>query len=158
MVVDDQTMNVLGKRADSSTRNELVAGVYADTTASSFTLAEDDGSTIGYQTGSKRTTDLTQQQVGSTATVGIAASFGTYSGAPASRANVVELEWKCVKRQEANYPATADQRGPDPNITFTRPRQTVVERPRAVSEPRNRLHQQDGGWHWYASVTGRIVL
>ena len=243
MTVDDQTMNVLGKRADGTTRNELVARVYADSTASSFTLAEDDGTTVGYQAGSKRTTDLNQQLSGSTATVGIAASSGTYTGAPSARSNVVELvadtqasavtlngsaltqyankaafdaassgwynaggnlvvaksaslsvgsaktfaftlgqavvsktfscangtttsgqsvyvvgsapqlgawsvasavklsptayptwtgtisnlppsatvEWKCVKRQEANYPATADQWGPDPNISFTTP-------------------------------------
>jgi len=243
MTVDDQTMNVLGKRADGTTRNELVARVYADSTASSFTLAEDDGTTVGYQAGSKRTTDLTQQLSGSTATVGIAASSGTYTGAPSARSNVVELvadtqasavtlngsaltqyankaafdaatsgwynaggnlvvaksaslsvgsaktfaftlgqtvvsktfscangtttsgqsvyvvgsapqlgawsvasavklsptayptwtgtisnlppsttvEWKCIKRQEANYPATADQWGPDPNISFTTP-------------------------------------
>ncbi|MET9311971.1 hypothetical protein ABZX12_09110 [Kribbella sp. NPDC003505] len=59
MAVDDQTMNAVGKRADGTTRNELVARVYADSTASSFTLAEDDGTTVGYQAGSKRTTDLT---------------------------------------------------------------------------------------------------
>ncbi|MDX3001762.1 glycoside hydrolase family 31 protein [Kribbella solani] len=243
MYVDDQTMNVQGKRADGSTRNELVARVYGNSTASSFTLAEDDGSTVGYQSGSKRTTDLTQQVSGSTATVGIAAASGTYTGAPSSRSNVVELvadtqasavalngtaltqyankaafdaatsgwynaggslivaksaslavstaktftftlgqavvsktfscangtttsgqsvyvvgsapqlgawsvasavklaptsyptwtgtitnlppsttiEWKCIKRQEANYPATADQWGPDPNISFVTP-------------------------------------
>lgn len=91
MYVDGQTMNVAGKRADGTTRNELVARVYADTTASNFTLAEDDGTSTGYQTGSKRTTLLSQVRSGSTATVTVAASSGTYTGAPSSRANVVEL-------------------------------------------------------------------
>ncbi|TCO56054.1 TIM-barrel domain-containing protein [Actinocrispum wychmicini] len=91
MYVDGQTMNVAGKRADGSTRDELVVRVYADPTASNFTLAEDDGTSTGYQAGAKRTTLLSQQRSGSTATVTVAASSGTYPGAPASRSNVVEL-------------------------------------------------------------------
>lgn len=243
MHIDDQSMNVLGKRADGSSRDELIARVYSDATSTSFSLAEDDGASTGYQTGAKRTTLLSQSRSGSTATVGIAASTGTYAGAVASRANVVELvadtqasavtlngaaltqhankaafdaaasgwynaggnlivakssslstataksfvftlgqavvsktftctngtttsgqsvyavgnipqlgawsvasavklsptayptwtatitnlppntavEWKCIKRQEANYPSTADHWGPDPNNTFTTP-------------------------------------
>lgn len=91
MHVDGQTMNVLGKRADGSTRDELVTRVYADPAATSFTLAEDDGATTGYQTGAKRTTVLSQSRSGSTATVTVAASSGTYAGAPSARQNVVEL-------------------------------------------------------------------
>jgi alpha-glucosidase len=41
--------------------------------------------------GAKRTTAISQQQTGSTASVTIAASSGTYTGAPCNRANVVEL-------------------------------------------------------------------
>ncbi|MEV4166866.1 TIM-barrel domain-containing protein [Nonomuraea dietziae] len=91
MFVDDKTMNVLGKRTDATTRNELVARVYAAPAASSFTLYEDDGASTGYQGGAVRTTLLSQQLSGSTATVTVAASSGTYTGAPAGRANVVEL-------------------------------------------------------------------
>ncbi|HYU86751.1 MAG TPA: TIM-barrel domain-containing protein, partial [Kribbellaceae bacterium] len=91
MYVDDKTMNVFGKRTDQTTRDELMVRVYADPAASSFTLAEDDGTSTGYQTGAKRTTAISQQQTGSTASVTIAASSGTYAGAPSSRANVVEL-------------------------------------------------------------------
>lgn len=91
MHVDDQTMNVVGKRADGSTRDELMVRVYADPTSSSFTLAEDDGASTAYQTGAKRTTAISQQLAGSTATVTIAASSGTYAGAASSRSNVVEL-------------------------------------------------------------------
>lgn len=91
MYVDDKTMNVMGKRTDASTRGELVARVYADTTSSNFTLYEDDGASTAYQGGSVRTTLLGQQVSGSTATVTVAASSGAYTGAPSSRQNVVEL-------------------------------------------------------------------
>ena len=91
MFVDDKTMNVLGKRTDGTSRNEMVARVYSDATTSSFTLAEDDGATTGYQAGNKRTTVITQARNANSATVTIAASTGTYTGAPATRANVVEL-------------------------------------------------------------------
>ncbi|NOX22802.1 MAG: DUF5110 domain-containing protein [Actinobacteria bacterium] len=91
MYVDDQTMNVTGRRLDSTTRNELIARVYADPTSTSFTLYEDDGISTAYQTGSVRTTLISQSQTGTTATVTIAAASGTYTGAPGSRDNVVEL-------------------------------------------------------------------
>jgi len=91
MFVDDKTMNVLGKRTDASTRNELIARVYSSTTASNFTLYEDDSETTAYQSGAVGTSAISQTRVGSTATVTIAASSGTYTGAPSSRANVVEL-------------------------------------------------------------------
>ncbi|NUT38708.1 MAG: DUF5110 domain-containing protein [Thermoactinospora sp.] len=90
MFVDDKTMNVMGKRTDATTRGELVARVYAGG-SSSFTLYEDDGASTAYQGGAVRTTQLSQQLSGSTATVTVAASSGTYTGAPSSRQNVVEL-------------------------------------------------------------------
>jgi alpha-glucosidase len=93
MFVDDKTMNVLGKRTDGTTRDELVARVYASTTASNFTLYEDDGQSKDYVAGSNtRTTVLSQQKTSSTsATVTVGAAVGTYTGAPSSRNNVVEL-------------------------------------------------------------------
>lgn len=91
MFVDDKTMNVQGQRTDGTTRNELVTRVYGDTTASNFTLTEDDGKSVNYQIGAQRTTPIGQQLTGSTQTVTVAASTGTYIGAPASRNNVVEL-------------------------------------------------------------------
>jgi alpha-glucosidase len=91
MFVDDKTMNAVGKRTDGTTRPELIARVYSDPAPSSFTLAEDDGATTGYKTGAKRTTVLSQSRSGNTATVTVAASTGTYPGAPASRPNVIEL-------------------------------------------------------------------
>lgn len=91
MHVDDETMNVLGKRVDSTTRDELIARVYSDSTATSFTLYEDDGLTTDYLDGDVRTTLISQSVSGSAATVTIAASSGTYTGAPSNRDNVVEL-------------------------------------------------------------------
>lgn len=89
--VDDKTMNAMGKRTDGTTRNELIARVYPDTTSTDFTLYEDDGATTAYQSGSVRTTQISQQLSGATATVTVAASSGDYSGAPSSRPTVVEL-------------------------------------------------------------------
>jgi alpha-glucosidase len=91
MFVDGQTRNVLGLRADSSVRDEMMARVYASATPSSFTLFEDDGETPGYRTGAVRTTLITQKLEGSTATVVVAGASGTYAGAPTSRNRVIEL-------------------------------------------------------------------
>ncbi len=89
--VDDKSMNVLGKRTDSSTRDELIARVYADSAATNFTLYEDDGTSTAYGSGSVRTSLISQSLSGSTETVTVAASSGTYTGAPSSRSNVVEV-------------------------------------------------------------------
>ncbi len=91
MFVDDKTMNDLGQRTDGTTGNQLIVNVYSDPTASSFTLSEDDGKTIAYQGGAVRTTPMTQQLSGTTETVNIGASSGTYTGAPSSRSDEVHL-------------------------------------------------------------------
>ncbi|HWZ91010.1 MAG TPA: TIM-barrel domain-containing protein, partial [Polyangiaceae bacterium] len=91
MFVDAQTRNVLGLRADGTTRNELTARVYAAATQSSFTVYEDDGETPAYLTGAVRETVITQQLQGSTETVTMAAATGTYANAPSTRSRVVEL-------------------------------------------------------------------
>ena len=98
MYVDGQTMNVVGQRADASTRNELIVRAYASSVPSSFTLYEDDGQTIAYQSGAYTATPLSQQlsnapgsTVGPAETIVIGPTSGSYSGAPTSRNNVVEL-------------------------------------------------------------------
>jgi alpha-glucosidase (family GH31 glycosyl hydrolase) len=121
MYVDDQTMNILGQRADGSRRDELIVRVYASPPAnpanpaqnagrssgnagrstgnagssteqrSEFTLYEDDGATIAYQKGEVRTTVISQQLAESRLAVTIAAASGTYQGAPTQRDNVVRL-------------------------------------------------------------------
>ena len=49
--VDDKTFNAVGKRADGSVRNELIAQVFAGTAPTEFTLYEDDGQTTAYREG-----------------------------------------------------------------------------------------------------------
>jgi alpha-glucosidase len=111
MYVDEQTMNVLGKRVDGSTRNELILRVYPSAMPSAFTLFEDDGASIAYRDGAVRTTELSQQLTeGSTETVWtetvrVAPAEGSYDGAPASRDNVVELVG--VAGSEVNLNGTA---------------------------------------------------
>ena len=90
MHVDEQTMNVLGKRADGSTRNEVILRVYASATPSSFTLYEDDGETVAYRAGAVRRTNVAQQQTGAAVTVAVAPASGAHSGASA-RTTVLEL-------------------------------------------------------------------
>ncbi len=89
--VDDATMNIVGKRSDGTTRNELITRVYPSATASSFTVFDDDGASTAYAGGAVRTTEVTQQRSGATATVTVKAAAGTYAGAPSTRGTVVEL-------------------------------------------------------------------
>ncbi len=91
MHVDDKTMNVYGRRTDGSRRDELVVCVATSPDASNFTLYEDDGRTIAYQTGAVRTTQILQQRKPDHAEVIIEAAKGNYEGAPAKRAAVIQL-------------------------------------------------------------------
>jgi CubicO group peptidase (beta-lactamase class C family) len=91
MYVDEQTTNVLGRRLDGTTRDELLVRVYAAEQPSAFTLYEDDGTTTAYRQGAVRTTQLTQQQTGQEVVVTIAAARGTYTGALAQRDTIVRL-------------------------------------------------------------------
>jgi alpha-glucosidase len=91
MHVDARTTNVLGRRRDGSVRDELVVRVYPAAEQTRFTLHEDDGETVAYETGALAATLLSQRLAGSRATVTIAARTGTYAGAPARRDRVVEL-------------------------------------------------------------------
>jgi alpha-glucosidase (family GH31 glycosyl hydrolase) len=91
MFVDENTMNVMGKRLDGTTRDELILQIYADSTPSSFTLYEDDGESMAYQAGEVRTTEITQQQSGQSLTVTIAGASGTYAGAIDNRDNHLKL-------------------------------------------------------------------
>ncbi len=99
MHVDEQTMNILGQRADGTRRDELIVRVYASTQPTEFTLYEDDGATVAYQRGEVRTTAISQQVVESKVVVTIAASSGSYQGALPSRDNVLRL---AIKGQQAS--------------------------------------------------------
>jgi alpha-glucosidase len=91
MFVDEQTMNIQGKRLDGSRRDELIVRVYAGDSASTFTLYEDDGETLAYQDGEVRTTRISQQKTGTGVTVIIGPATGSYDGAPAGRDHLVRL-------------------------------------------------------------------
>jgi alpha-glucosidase len=95
MFVDDKTMNALGLRMDGTTRNDLVTRVYASGVPTTFTVYEDDGQTTAYQSGAFSATPLSQQLATApgtaTETVTIGPASGTYTGAPSSRNNVIEL-------------------------------------------------------------------
>lgn len=91
MYVDESTMNILGKRLDGGSRDELIVRVYADETPTTFTLFEDDGVTTAYQNGEVRRTEISQEMRGSQVTVSIHAAAGSFNGAPDQRDNLVEL-------------------------------------------------------------------
>jgi alpha-glucosidase len=111
MFVDDKTMNVLGLRSDGSTHNELIARIYASSLPTTFTLYEDDGQSTAYQGGAFAATPLSQQFSNGpgalTETVTIGATSGTYSGAPSSRNNVVELVAENAQSSGVTLNATA---------------------------------------------------
>jgi alpha-glucosidase len=96
MPVDARTKDTFGHRSDGSVATDLVVQVVPDATRSTFTLYEDDGTTVtfapdGTPSYATRTTELTQQLAGTRATVTIGAAAGTYDGAPASRNTIVRL-------------------------------------------------------------------
>ncbi len=100
MYVDEATKDVFGHRKDNApAHDELIGQVYADPTPSSFTLYEDDGLTLDYDSqGSPvyhyRTTELRQQQVGNTVTVTIESAVDVnppFSGGVNERPNVIKL-------------------------------------------------------------------
>lgn len=95
MLVDDKTMNAIGKRSDRNVYNEMIVKVFAfdlvGENESKFILFEDDGETIEYQNGDYRTTNISQKRTGNSITVTVHGSSGTYNGAPDSWNNLIEL-------------------------------------------------------------------
>ncbi len=93
MYVDEQTMNSSGRRLDGSTRDELIVAVYAAPAGrgSSFTLYEDDGTSIAYQSGAFRTTPISQRWSEEGLAVTIGAAQGSYAGAVVGRENVLRV-------------------------------------------------------------------
>ena len=95
MFVDDKSMNATGKRSDDTVYNELIVKVFAFDLVGEkereFTLYEDDGETIAYQTGSVRKTKISQTKEANRLTVTVHGSEGTYDGAPNPRNNLIKL-------------------------------------------------------------------
>lgn len=48
-------------------------------------------------------------------------AYPTWTGTVGALPPNTHVEWKCVKRQEANHPDTADAWQPGPNSSFTTP-------------------------------------
>jgi len=96
MYVDKETKDVFGHRKDGTSHNELIVKVYGDTAATEFTLYEDDGTSIGYDSVKKpkydyRTANIFQKSSSNTATVLINKSSGSYNGAVTQRNNTIKL-------------------------------------------------------------------
>jgi alpha-glucosidase (family GH31 glycosyl hydrolase) len=91
MYVDDQTMNMDGKRRDGSERNELVVFVVASETPEDFVLVEDDGVTSSYQSGDVAKTTLRQEKQGNAHVVAIDGTTGSYDGMLSERPYHVAL-------------------------------------------------------------------
>jgi alpha-glucosidase len=107
MVVDEGTLNALGERQDGSRNDDLWVKAFvplsdgADTRE--FTLYEDDGVSLAYQSGSVRTTRLTMaREEGNQVTVTIHGSEGTYAGAPAERDTLIQLVGPRVESMTLN--------------------------------------------------------
>ncbi|MBZ0292596.1 MAG: DUF5110 domain-containing protein, partial [Anaerolineae bacterium] len=82
MIVDDQTMNSLGKRRDESTVADTVVSIYQNSAAEGeFTLIEDDGTTMAYQNGAIRETSIMYSTSEDVTTVRVSAASSTYDGA-----------------------------------------------------------------------------
>ncbi|MDH4230576.1 MAG: DUF5110 domain-containing protein [Nitrospirota bacterium] len=96
MYVDEQTKDAFGHRRDGSPRDELIVQVYEDPSPTQFTLYEDDGSTINYDSAKRpvyttRTTAISQQKNNNLVTVIIDKASGNYANDPSSRNNIVRL-------------------------------------------------------------------
>jgi hypothetical protein len=96
MHVDERTKDTFGNRTDGTSDTDLLVQVIADSSRSTFTLYEDDGTTVSFDAEGNpiyatRTTELMQQLTGSVGTITIDAAAGTYAGATAQRNNVVRL-------------------------------------------------------------------
>jgi alpha-glucosidase len=118
MFVDDKTKDVFGHRKDGTSRNELLVRVYADSAATQFTLYEDDGSSVSYDTHGKpvyqtRSTPLSQQQTGRTVRVAIGAVSGSFPGAVSQRDTVVRLIVKDARATRVSLNGTPLSRHPN---------------------------------------------
>lgn len=97
MYVDAATKDVFGNRkVGAVAHDELIVKVYADIDPSNFTLYEDDGKTLAYDSNSRpvysvRTSVISQKVIRNSATVTVAAAQGTYVGALKKRNNLIKL-------------------------------------------------------------------
>ena len=89
--VDDDTMNMMGKRRNGSAPLDVLRlKVFAGQLASSFMLVEDDGDTIQYMTGASARTKITQEYTAAGDRIEIAPTEGTFEGFAARRPITIE--------------------------------------------------------------------
>ncbi len=105
MFVDENTKDSFGRRKNGSPEHrELIVGIYASPSATEFTLYEDDGVSISYDSRCRplyttRTTLISQQQSDNVASVTIHPSRGDYLDAINTRGNVVKLVTENAKAE-----------------------------------------------------------
>ena len=91
MLVDDQTMNMLGQRRDGSSSSIRFDIYQNDVPEGAFILTEDDGRTMAYQDGAVRETPVGYTSSGTTLTVTVGAAAGTYEDAPNQRTVQIQV-------------------------------------------------------------------
>lgn len=79
MFIDNETMNISGKRFDGTTKNDLGLLIVGSTKQTSFTLTEDDGTTLNYQKGEIATTLIEQVKIGNSTIITIHPTIGKKS-------------------------------------------------------------------------------
>jgi alpha-glucosidase (family GH31 glycosyl hydrolase) len=89
--VDDQTMNILGKRMDGTVNTDLIVRVFGSAQATEYHLLEDDGVSEGYRQGEVAETPVHQVLTDQAEIVTIQPTLGTYVSAPSNRRFRVEL-------------------------------------------------------------------
>jgi len=91
MPVDENTGTVSGVRRDGTVNNTIIFNIYHATQNGTFTLIEDDGTSIAYQNGAVRETVITHEATENGIRVTVNPANGTYANAPDSRTVEIRL-------------------------------------------------------------------
>jgi alpha-glucosidase len=89
--VGPETWNTSGRQQRGAPAPLLRARIYPAERESRFTLFEDDGESVAYQSGEVRETELSQSRRDRETWIEVAAARGSYRGAPSARAVVLEV-------------------------------------------------------------------
>lgn len=134
MAVDDQTENMLGKRRDNSSADDLLIRVYPAPGEHQYTLIEDDGETIAYQSGKVRETPIYwATTVEGNWQLEVGAVVGEYLNAPTERRVRIQvvlplgaLPVNEVRLKDSLLPLSAISES-DPNPHWSQPREGLIE-------------------------------
>jgi alpha-glucosidase len=133
--VDDQTMNVLGRRLDGSVISDLNLKIYPSSKQTAFTVFEDDGQTVAYRKGAVAETKVSQQLFGGVAAIDVMPTSGSFDGAPSSRRVVARVVF--------------------PECT---PKVTILDgKPLKQFQTRATFENADSGWFWDATAATLIL-